>query len=256
MRAAGALPRAPGGVVSSRSWGHGGVVWSPGKVQAKVNVPGYQAGPAERNLVVSTKRVDASGRLKTLTLPLIVEGGVTGLQLKELLAKHDSMPNAGAPLAPDRMSITIYGAELADDSPLSSLAPTAVEVQARLQIRRRGAPVPTTVVADADARAPPSPESPPRHKPVAAAAEDATGGAASSAQLLPPRSLVLRCNLSGAKAVEVPTSGDMDVSTLRAVVSKLPMALSAWKGEDAAAAGDKKAPAKDAKAQADSGEDV
>ena len=43
MRAAGALPRAPGGVVSSRSWGHGGVVWSPGKVQAKVNVPGYQA---------------------------------------------------------------------------------------------------------------------------------------------------------------------------------------------------------------------
>ena len=139
------------GAATSRAWGHGAVVWSPGHVSARVYVPTYSQGPAQRTVQVSTSTVDADGRLKSHTINLSATESSTGLELKQMLAT--SLSGLGALASTDRMRITVYGAELTDESTLSSLAPTATEVHARLQIRRRGLPPPSpTASPDADDR--------------------------------------------------------------------------------------------------------
>jgi hypothetical protein len=61
--------------------------------------------------------------------------------------------------------------------------------------------------------------------------------------VLPPHSLTLRCLLGGVgKPVEVQTSGDMDVATLRRMVATLPMALQASRDDPTAGALAKKDP--------------
>ena len=233
------------GIVTSRSWGHGAVLWEPGQVKARVVVPGHEVGPAERTLLVATKKVDQDGRLKPLEITLTVEGGITGLQIKQKICTHAEMPSAGSALAPERMSLTIFGAELADDCTLSSVAPTAALVQARLQIRRRGAN------AEGHAGSPTAPESPSLSKvassrfasPVKRATKTSPGSPEKSRYVLPPHSLTLRCLLGGVgKPVEVQTSGDMDVATLRAMVATLPIALQASKDDPTAGALAKKDP--------------
>jgi hypothetical protein len=231
------------GIVTSRSWGHGAVLWEPGQVKARVVVPGHEVGPAERTLLVATKKVDQDGRLKPLEITLTVEGGITGLQIKQKICTHAEMPSAGSALAPERMSLTIFGAELADDCTLSSVAPTAALVQARLQIRRRG--------AEGHTGSPTAPESPSLSKvassrfasPVKRATKTSPGSPEKSRYVLPPHSLTLRCLLGGVgKPVEVQTSGDMDVATLRAMVATLPIALQASKDDPTAGALAKKDP--------------
>ena len=238
--------RVGNGIVTSRSWGHGAVLWEPGQVKARVVVPGHEVGPAERTLLVATKKVDQEGRIKPLEISLTVEGGISGLQIKQKICAHAEMPSAGSALTPERMSLTIFGAELADDCTLSSVAPTAALVQARLQIRRRG--------AEAHAGSPvvpTAPESPSLSKvassrfasPVKGAAKTSSGSPEKSRYVLPPHSLTLRCLLGGVgKPVEVQTSGDMDVATLRAMVATLPIALQASKDDPTAGALAKKDP--------------
>lgn len=231
------------GIVTSRSWGHGAVLWEPGQVKARVVVPGHEVGPAERTLLVATKKVDQDGRLKPLEITLIVEGGITGLQIKQKICTHAEMPSAGSAIVPERMSLTIFGAELADDCTLSSVAPTAALVQARLQIRRRG--------AEGHAGSPTAPQSPSLCKvassrfasPVKRATKTSPGSPEKSRCVLPPHSLTLRCLLGGVgKPVEVQTSGDMDVATLRRMVATLPIALQASRDDPTAGALAKKDP--------------
>jgi hypothetical protein len=237
--------RVGNGIVTSRSWGHGAVLWEPGQVKARVVVPGHEVGPAERTLLVATKKVDQDGRLKPLEITLIVEGGITGLQIKQKICTHAEMPSVGSTLVPDRMSLTIFGAELADDCTLSSVAPTAALVQARLQIRRRGAE------GHGAEGTPTAPQSPSLSKvassrfssPVKRATKTSPGSPEKSRCVLPPHSLTLRCLLGGVgKPVEVQTSGDMDVATLRAMVATLPIALQASRDDPTAGALAKKDP--------------
>ena len=260
-----AIPRVGDGIATSRTWGHGGgVVWSPGQVRAEIYVP-FQP-PSERTMNVTYRTVDDAGRLKTRSISIPVTGEMRGREIKDLLIETGKMPNAGPPLTKERMKLVVYGSDLADDQPLNSLAPTAPEVQARLQIRRAGTAMLPCHVGSSDhdgtsAQTPNTPLTPrlpssPRTSSPAAIALAAkasalaapkAGGAVPTTS--PPYSLMLRCSLSSAGAVHIRgLSGDMTVMALRVLVSAHPMAMQAWKSEASEVTEAKKPVAKDPKA--------
>ena len=141
-----------GGMVASRAWGQGSVVWTPGAVQSQVYLPAYSTSPVVRRLLVGTSHVDQEGRLKQITIELDINDMASGAELKQMLLKHELFPLPGVDMPFNRLKLTVYGTELEDEHSLRSLAPTAEVVQARLLVRRRAStggspssPVPTSL---------------------------------------------------------------------------------------------------------------
>lgn len=229
--------KAGGGISVSRAWGTGGVVWTPGNVKAQVHLPGYTQGPAQRKVKVGTSHVDEAGRLKHLTIELMADASSTGESLKHMLLQHEMFPHQGADIPLGRLKLSVYGTELADDSPLSSLAPTAPEVQAKLLVRRRASFSPGALSPRGASPSASSMEDGGGGSEAAgAAAAAASAGSADSSSPAPASgslsSLVIRSMaVGGRSAVVEGLSCQMDVSELRTLVAALPMTAQAWRDD-------------------------
>ena len=218
--------------MASRAWGHGAIQWTPSAVTAKVHMPVNR--PKERRVLVATSCTDDEGRLKPTTITLELEGDATILKVKQSLAAHELL----AGVAPERMRLTVYGAEATDEQKLQDVSPTAPDVAARLQVIRRSASTPRGT---------------PRGAPTDAAAPEAAGEAASR-ELPTPRPKVaepeaeavtvdgapplfyLRSAVCGGRPEALHgVSPTMDVKALRELVAKLPLTIRAWHDDPAAA---------------------
>ena len=123
--------------MTSRAWGHGAIQWTPSAVNAKVYVP--SRAPPQRNVTVNTMATDEEGRCKSTTIELSnVEQESTIWSIKQMLGANELLSD----VPPQRMSLSVYGAEAADGSRLREVSPTAHEVAMRLRVRRRGTAVP------------------------------------------------------------------------------------------------------------------
>ena len=115
------------GAAASRAWGHGAIQWTPSSVSAKVYC--HVDRPAHRRVLVSTTLTDDEGRIKVTEVALESEATATMQQVKHMLCtKHMKH------IAPERMRLIVYGAEVDDAQTLQEVSPTAADVRVPLNI--------------------------------------------------------------------------------------------------------------------------
>ena len=183
--------------------------------------------PKERRVLVATSCTDDEGRLKPTTITLELEGDASILKVKESLASHELL----AGVAPERMRLTVYGAEATDEQKLQDVSPTAPDVAARLQIIRRSAAIVPATSTAAEAAGEGASREPPTPRPKATE-PDADVGTIDGAP--PLETLYLRSAVCGGRpeALHHPPA---DVKALRELVSKLPLTVKAWHDDPTAA---------------------
>ena len=224
-------------------------------MNAKVYVP--SRAPPQRNVTVNTMATDEEGRCKSTTIELSnVEQESTIWSIKQMLGANELLSD----VPPQRMSLSVYGAEAADGSRLREVSPTAHEVAMRLRVRRRGTAVPPPDALAAEGSGSPQKDAPSAGAPgghAAAAAGARTKGAPAEAStaVSPPAAggaaaATVDATASGDDAVDdggalatllvrtmsargrserlEEVHADMDVAVLRSRIAALPLIVRAW----------------------------
>ena len=249
--------------MSSRTWGNGGINWSPGNVQASVYTVYGKKTEKKRRVVVNwhTGKLDPCGCLAShrerrarpaahvlyahpttraavsdagnfRNVPFTLDGVDEDTTVGELKTTLTDRLSGDVP--PERMKLSRWGAEITDDAKKLGAVASAPEVVFELQVRRRQLPL--------------------RLNPA-----DATGGGAAAVAPGGCTAVRLRALGAGGKGVKYDGVSDYtEIKALRAAVVNLPIAKEMWKAVAAAAAaaagGDKKK--KDAKAPAEGEEEL
>ena len=189
--------------MSSRTWGNGGIVWSPGQVSANIYV--RQKTDKFRRISINWHTVSEQGNLKRMTLAL---DNIDEESTIEQFKAHLTLQIPGG-IATERLRLSWWGSELPDSKKLHEIA-SASEIQLELQVRRRQLPAKSTA------------SDPPTS--MTSASDPASLGCTA---------LLLRSigSTQGRSAVLTGVNDEMDVMAVRALVAKLPLAREMWKEE-------------------------